>query len=50
MLLDLNIADDPVWVYLDSQHSHILTKMKATHDKRVSFIEGTLTFSPNVPG
>ncbi|KAH7345639.1 exocyst complex component sec5 [Rhizoctonia solani] len=39
MLLDLHIADDPVWVYLDSQHSHILAKMKTTHDKRVQFIE-----------
>ncbi|KAJ1302060.1 hypothetical protein OPQ81_000894 [Rhizoctonia solani] len=39
MLLDLHIADDPVWVYLDSQHSHILSKMKATHDKRVLLIE-----------
>lgn len=39
MLLELNIADDPVWVYLDSQHSHVLAKMKATHDKRVVLIE-----------
>ncbi|KDN40191.1 hypothetical protein RSAG8_08254, partial [Rhizoctonia solani AG-8 WAC10335] len=41
MLLELHIADDPVWVYLDSQHSHILAKMKTTHDKRVLFIEDT---------
>ncbi|KAG8711734.1 hypothetical protein FRC08_015518 [Ceratobasidium sp. 394] len=41
MLLDLNVSDDPVWVYLDSQHSHILAKMKTTHDNRVVVIEGT---------
>ncbi|KAG9127809.1 hypothetical protein FRC07_009001 [Ceratobasidium sp. 392] len=39
MLLDLNVSDDPVWVYLDSQHSHVLAKMKATHDSRVVAIE-----------
>ncbi|KAG9100157.1 hypothetical protein FS749_016109 [Ceratobasidium sp. UAMH 11750] len=39
MLLDLNVSDDPVWVYLDSQHSHILAKMKTTHDNRVVVIE-----------
>ncbi|KAG8685870.1 hypothetical protein FRC09_014485, partial [Ceratobasidium sp. 395] len=39
MLLDLNVTDDPVWVYLDSQHSHVLAKMKATHDHRAVVIE-----------
>ncbi|KAF8699849.1 Exocyst complex component Sec5, partial [Rhizoctonia solani] len=42
MLSELQIADDPVWMHLDSQHSHILAKMKTTHDKRVLFIEGGL--------
>lgn len=44
MLLELNVADDPVWVYLDSQHSHILAKMKTVHDKRVMYIEGAFLF------
>ncbi|CAE6493342.1 unnamed protein product [Rhizoctonia solani] len=35
MLSELQIADDPVWMHLDSQHSHILAKMKTTHDKRI---------------
>ncbi|QRV81990.1 exocyst complex component Sec5 [Ceratobasidium sp. AG-Ba] len=39
MLLDLNVTDDPVWVYLDSQHSHVLAKMKTTHDNRATAIE-----------
>ncbi|CAE6406035.1 unnamed protein product [Rhizoctonia solani] len=39
MLLELHVADDPIWVHLDSQHGHILAKMKTAHDKRVLFIE-----------
>jgi exocyst complex component 2 len=49
MLLDLNVTDDPVWVYLDSQHSHVLAKMKTTHDYRVAFIEGTSIFGSAQP-
>lgn len=30
ILLDLNVAD-PVWIYLDSQHKHIMLQMESSH-------------------
>lgn len=40
ILLELNPKEDPVWLYLDSQHRHILSKMKSVYQKRVKQLEG----------
>lgn len=39
ILLELNPREDPVWLYLDSQHRYILAKMKAVYQKRVKQLE-----------
>ncbi|KAJ9115628.1 hypothetical protein QFC20_000954 [Naganishia adeliensis] len=39
ILLELSPREDPVWLYLDSQHRYILAKMKAVYQKRVKQLE-----------
>ncbi|KAG6899205.1 hypothetical protein C0993_012333 [Termitomyces sp. T159_Od127] len=42
LLLDLPIGDDPIWIYFDSQHKHILEEMKKTHRSGTTAIQSTI--------
>lgn len=33
MLIELDGSDEPAWVYLEYQHSHIMEKMRSTFQK-----------------
>ncbi|KAG6831153.1 hypothetical protein H0H87_006083 [Tephrocybe sp. NHM501043] len=38
VLLDLQAGDDPLWMYFDSQHKHILDEMRNTHRSATAMI------------
>ena len=40
VLLELNTADDPVWVYFDSQHTYILNRMQESHEACLKTVNG----------
>lgn len=40
ILLELNTSDDPIWVYFDSQHDHILTRLKSTYEICTAKVNG----------
>ncbi|KAG6861289.1 hypothetical protein C0995_001843 [Termitomyces sp. Mi166 len=42
VLLDLPAGDDPVWIYFDSQHKHILEEMKKTYRSATAVIQSTI--------
>lgn len=43
----MNTADDPVWVYFDSQHKYILTRMQQSHTVCFRAVHGVCTGSHN---
>lgn len=44
ILLELGGPEDPVWVFLDSQHKHILSQLKSTYEQSLKFVEGPSNF------
>lgn len=42
VLLELGASDDPVWVYFDSQHKHIMHQMNQSYKTATALIRGTL--------
>ncbi|KAG2139268.1 exocyst complex component Sec5-domain-containing protein [Suillus clintonianus] len=41
ILLELNVPEDPIWTYFDSQHKHIMDRMSAAYRTGVSNIDAT---------
>ncbi|KAF8318792.1 hypothetical protein DL93DRAFT_2054306 [Clavulina sp. PMI_390] len=39
-LLEMNVTDDPVWVYFDSQHKYILSHLRKIYEDSAKAIEG----------
>ncbi|KIK99659.1 hypothetical protein PAXRUDRAFT_8739 [Paxillus rubicundulus Ve08.2h10] len=48
ILLELNASEDPIWTYLDSQHTYIMEQMKASYRSGVAAIETRNQTQPNV--
>jgi len=46
LLLELNVPDEPVWTYFDSQHKFILKQMKESYDNSVSSIKSKSFLCP----
>lgn len=42
ILLEMNTPDDPVWVYLDSQHKYILGHLQESYEASVKLISGKI--------
>jgi hypothetical protein len=40
ILLELGVADDPVWTYFDSQHKYIMNQMNISYKSAVGSIRG----------
>ncbi|KAG1844491.1 exocyst complex component Sec5-domain-containing protein [Suillus subluteus] len=40
ILLELNVPEDPIWTYFDSQHKRIMDRMSAAYRTGVSIIDG----------
>ena len=38
----MNTADDPAWLYFDSQHKHIIEKLNEVYEKGCRNIEGEI--------
>ncbi|KAG1847630.1 exocyst complex component Sec5-domain-containing protein [Suillus subluteus] len=41
ILLELNVPEDPIWTYFDSQHKRIMDRMSAAYRTGVSIIDAT---------
>ncbi|KAG2066032.1 hypothetical protein BDR04DRAFT_1082425 [Suillus decipiens] len=41
ILLELNVPEDPIWTYFDSQHKRIMDRMNVTYRSGVSNIDAT---------
>jgi hypothetical protein len=44
-LLELSTSDKPIWVYFDSQHKHILQRVKGVYDVALVKVIGKCPFS-----
>ncbi|KAG6827599.1 hypothetical protein H0H92_011172 [Tricholoma furcatifolium] len=42
VLLDMQAGDDPIWMYFDSQHKHILEAMRKSHHAATAVIQLTI--------
>lgn len=39
-LVEIQQNDEPMWIYFDAQHKHVLEQMRKTYSKAVTHIEG----------
>ncbi|KAG1737399.1 exocyst complex component Sec5-domain-containing protein [Suillus lakei] len=46
ILLELNVPEDPIWTYFDSQHKHIMDRMSAAYRTGVSNTDGAFLLHP----
>jgi Exocyst complex component Sec5 len=44
ILLELSTSDKPIWVYFDSQHKHILQRVKSVYDIALIKVIGMYLF------
>ncbi|KNZ82265.1 Exocyst complex component 2 [Termitomyces sp. J132] len=42
VLLDLPVGEDPIWIYFDSQHKHILEEMKKANRSATAMIQSAI--------
>jgi len=42
----MNMADDPVWIYFDSQHKHILAHLRKIYEDSNNSIQSKTADSP----
>ncbi|RDB30270.1 Exocyst complex component 2 [Hypsizygus marmoreus] len=50
VLLDMQVGDDPLWTYFDSQHKYILGEMHKTHKAATTVIKETMEKADIEPG
>jgi exocyst complex component 2 len=48
ILLELNVVDDPVWIYFDSQHKHILNFMRSSHERFIELVNGRFNLASSL--
>ena len=45
----MNTPDDPVWIYLDSQHKYILSQLRDSYETSTKLINGKYFRKLSVP-